>query len=595
MQIDKYWSADRASAWLDAAVVALLALGAVLINLWAADRLGPDILQWKSGDVWFDSDAVRVFENLTLRDSDHARTSVHPLFSLLAYYSVQAIQGLLGLAPESAVRVYNCSIASVWLGTFFLLLRAIGLQRLDALVFSLLGATSAAALFWLPLPETFPLASVTILLALLLATIAQRQRLSPAWYILVSALTLSITITNWMFGLLATAVHCSRRQFLVVQTAAVALVVCLWTVQKALFPTARFFAGGRAVQETNYLFVPEPGSLWERLQSLVFHTLIMPTIQVFWRNDQSDWAIMITQHSGVGSASVWGATAAFLWVLLLGIGLWAMFQAGENRKLCLVLGLALAGQIALHSVYGWETFLYALHFIPLLLLLACLGALTRLRPLVLTLAIALLVTCGWNNFRQFSLATTLFNQNGSASEASTAQAQRRAQLLQQVEAAPQDAGLLSAAGDAELLERNYRQAIKFYDRAIQIDNTLASAYRGRGRVNSELAYYKQALSDYDQAVRLAPRSASVQFNWAGAHFALGHHQQAIQAYRYLLTLPGSSPLAARTLFNLGQAQMMTGDRHSARNAWQKAEQLLVSDGNLKTAALVRASLQSIAP
>jgi hypothetical protein len=54
-------------------------------------------------------------------------------------------------------------------------------------------------------------------------------------------------------------------------------------------------------------------------------------------------------------------------------------------------------QLALHSVFGRETFLYGPHILPLLLVVAAFGALTRLRYVVFALAALLLVSSGVNN------------------------------------------------------------------------------------------------------------------------------------------------------------------------------------------------------
>ena len=66
---------------------------------------------------------------------------------------------------------------------------------------------------------------------------------------------------------------------------------------------------------------------------------------------------------------------------------------------------ALLGQWGLHQVYGGEeTFLYALHWVPLLVLVAAAGTLTRWRPLALGLAAVVLVGAGVNNRQQFRYA-----------------------------------------------------------------------------------------------------------------------------------------------------------------------------------------------
>ncbi len=109
---------------------------------------------------------MRVFANMTDRWSDHNRIKVHPLFSLLTFPLVYFLNTILGIKAIAAVRIVIAAVASVWLGTLFLLLRLIGCQRFDATLFSLLGATSATAVFWFVVPETYPFGSLSILFAL---------------------------------------------------------------------------------------------------------------------------------------------------------------------------------------------------------------------------------------------------------------------------------------------------------------------------------------------------------------------------------------------------------------------------------------------
>ena len=79
-----------------------------------------------------------------------------------------------------------------------------------------------------------------------------------------------------------------------------------------------------------------------------------------------------------------------------------------------VLG-TLAWQLALHSVYGEETFLYALSTAPMLLLIAAHGARTRARPVALLLAAVFIVAAGWTNLSRFDEARTFMGRRQAAS------------------------------------------------------------------------------------------------------------------------------------------------------------------------------------
>jgi hypothetical protein len=131
------------------------------------------------------------------------------------------------------------------------------------------------------------------------------------------------------------------------------------------------------------------------------------------KGDRPEWPIMITQESSPGSGSQWGTIAVGLWVLLVAIGIWAIFRISPHRPARVVLGLTLLCQLALHMVYGNEIFLYSLHFGPLLVILAALGTHTPARPLVLLLAGGLVVVAAANNYSQFTKAASFYRSNGS--------------------------------------------------------------------------------------------------------------------------------------------------------------------------------------
>ena len=81
-----------------------------------------------------------------------------------------------------------------------------------------------------------------------------------------------------------------------------------------------------------------------------------------------------------------------IWTVLLALGLTFLVRSGHAPSLRLVLGGTLVGQLALHTVHGEEAFLYSLHWLPLLILLAGLATLGPARRMVLVLS-GLLVVC----------------------------------------------------------------------------------------------------------------------------------------------------------------------------------------------------------
>ncbi len=411
----------HARRWADVLIPLALAVAGFAAAWTGAQRVPPWVVQnYGFIDQWFETDLPRVYEDMNRLGTQKATTQ-HPLFPLMTYPLVRAARAVGQLDPLAAVRVVMALTAAGWLAALFFVLRLIGCRRTDAAVFSLLGGLSASAIFGFVVPETWPLGSLTMLIALGTVAWAAHRALPPVWTVMASALTFSVTITNWMAGLFAAFIQYPWRRALQLSAQAFLLVVLLWWAQARLFPTARFFL--RARVNTTWVMQPESAHPLRVMNAFIFHPMVMPAIQVVEQQDRP-WRRMTVQPSRPGSATPWGAAAVLLWAALLGLGGWGWWQRmrTDARRVPVMLGLLLAGQLGLHMVYGAEeTFLYALHWAPLLIVLAALGTLTRARLVALALAAALAVCAGINNVRQFGAATAF-----AQSEMTPAQAVRRA-------------------------------------------------------------------------------------------------------------------------------------------------------------------------
>jgi hypothetical protein len=106
---------------------------------------------------------------------------------------------------------------------------------------------------------------------------------------------------------------------------------------------------------------------------------------------------MTIQTSLPGSGGVWGKVGIVLWTILLGFGLYGLFCSKEVPKVRFVVGYTLIFQFAFHMFYGEQSFLYSLHFIPLLIIPIALSTLTRARPFILYLVLGLILCALVNN------------------------------------------------------------------------------------------------------------------------------------------------------------------------------------------------------
>jgi hypothetical protein len=392
----------------DTVVVLVLALFAALSCFKATALIPPVALEWQTENVFFSADVPRVFNNMTDRTSHHFRSPVHPLFALLTYPPVELLRRVLGIDVILAARLLIAAAAACWTVLLFTLLRRVGCRRGDAALFTLLGGTSAAATFWFAVPESYPFGSLTILVALLFVTADERRRLSTVWLIVLNVVSMSVTVTNWMAGLIVTLVLRPWRHACRVAVAAFAVVIALTAVQMTMFSRIRppFYS---LPQEIALYTRPEPfATIAPFLAAFAVHPMVMPGIRLIDNEKQREWPKMRTRE-GIGSwAGVWGSWAAALWVILLVRGIWSLVRMTEHRQLRPVLAGVLVGQLGLHLLYGDETFLYSLHWTPLLIVVAAMSTLTRGRRLALALCGGLIVAAAINNVSQLHAAASYF-------------------------------------------------------------------------------------------------------------------------------------------------------------------------------------------
>lgn len=355
-------------------------------------------------NLWFETDSVRVFSNLTDRASDHYRTAVHPLSSLLL--STPAIALIkLGLAPETAARLVGALGGGVLTASFFAVCRRLLGRSVDAFVFAMLLLASASFLFFAGVFELYAWGGATILLALFAATIA--GRFQGAALVAGSALSLSITVTNWMAGLAASVVRERLPRAVHGTMLAFAIVAGLSVLQTWIYPTAGKFLNIR--EEPRYVSFDASQRLVE-----VPRVFFLSSVVIDRMSDARDHVgnPYVSAQRGDLSLGVVGTAAAVLWLGLLSMGAYAAYAALRDgappRPLALLVPLLVVAQLGLHLVYGSETFLYSLHYTPLLILLASFSAL-RWRWQTLAAAALLVVLAGWHNLEQFKEARARAN------------------------------------------------------------------------------------------------------------------------------------------------------------------------------------------
>ncbi len=394
--------------WLDVLLILLLVLGAGLAAFHGAQRLPPALAvsEEQGDDVWFDSDMPHILSNMSSRWADHRHViAPYPLFILAAVPLVKASQLAFRLDALTAAQAAMALVASLWMGALFVLLRLLSGRRVDAVVFSLLACASASAVFWFTVPETWAFGSLTIVLALLIAALGQRRMLSERWYVLASALTLSMAAVNWATGLCLAFARFPWRRALRVSLGALALVAALWSIEQAFWPHVQV----RHVR----IQIVSPDISYAAVGPLAvagayfFDAMVMPAITTSPRV-QHPGLRMTVRDSALIPAGPWSLPALWCWAVLCGLGIWGAVTTPRHRLLAVVIGGTLLWQLILRVYYGvfsdQETFLYSLYWAPVLIALAAFSVLTRLRVLALALAVSLTLCAGINNLAQFHRA-----------------------------------------------------------------------------------------------------------------------------------------------------------------------------------------------
>jgi tetratricopeptide (TPR) repeat protein len=149
---------------------------------------------------------------------------------------------------------------------------------------------------------------------------------------------------------------------------------------------------------------------------------------------------------------------------------------------------------------------------------------------------------------------------------------------------PKYAPAFYARGVARSWLGDYRQAIRDYDKAIELNYSRDDlAYYHRGVAYSKLEDHSQAIRNYDKAIQLEPKYAPAFYARGVAYFKLGDHRQAIRNYDRALEL---DPKGADTYYNRGIAYGKLGDSYretmdyktAAKLGYKPAQDFLKSKG-----------------
>ncbi|MGB4897884.1 MAG: tetratricopeptide repeat protein [Ignavibacteria bacterium] len=116
----------------------------------------------------------------------------------------------------------------------------------------------------------------------------------------------------------------------------------------------------------------------------------------------------------------------------------------------------------------------------------------------------------------------------------------------------------------------YVEAIRDYDKYIQLNPYNQSAYMNRGNAHERLQHFDQALRDYDKVLELKPDDTIAHFNKGVVYDYLGRFDLAVQEYSLAIS---KDPRLAKAYYNRGISNEQLGNLERSRDDWQMAIQL----------------------
>ncbi|MBW2020866.1 MAG: tetratricopeptide repeat protein [Deltaproteobacteria bacterium] len=113
---------------------------------------------------------------------------------------------------------------------------------------------------------------------------------------------------------------------------------------------------------------------------------------------------------------------------------------------------------------------------------------------------------------------------------------------------------LSNLGEAYRGKKDYRRAIVFYKKALEINPRFPEAHRGLGLTYIATGNYKGAVSSLEKAVQYAPYLAPAYYDLGRARARQYDTEKAISAFKKVVELVPETPLAKQALAEIRKLQ-----------------------------------------
>lgn len=367
----------RAHKWLPVLPLAALASW----GTWVLARAFPPALSLTSNfDLYFDSDIPRTFHWASHLPGALLPEIRHPFAPWGVYGAVRLADFAVGPDLWDSLQLLLTINAFLWTVLFYGLARLLTGAALPAACLTVLALTCASTIFWLPAPDVFAPGSTTLLAALFLTRVGT-GKLQAVRIFCGQFLTFSTTVTNVSLGVAASFLALQWRRAL-----ALNVVFFLGIGVLVFFGASRNASGIRQLPSLRREVVDEFRKYrnWRPPLKKVVDLVLVPlsppglTYQYYEPGPglENGYRVLSTMRWGAGfirdidppsrSLQLLGYA---LWLGLLTSGLRFTWVDSEHRPLNRTLLLGIAAQFAIHLFFGVQTFLFSLHWLPLLVLL----------------------------------------------------------------------------------------------------------------------------------------------------------------------------------------------------------------------------------
>jgi Family of unknown function (DUF6080) len=339
-------------------------------------------------DLVFDADVPSRIIDLTRVGGAHYRTQLHPLFVLLLNplgLLLRAGLHALGIEPAGrlAAIVLTSAAGAAGVALLFAWLRRASDSSSRSLLWTLLFGLSSSQMVFGSLPETFVFSGLSLLAVFVVVSDPDR---STAARLAASVACFGMALSNIgaVFLARADALWKGGRKAAIVAAAGLAVATVVITAPLAAFQlwlyprTVPFYAWGGVARDDHLSFF-RPTSLGDALAHaadvgahLVLFNLAAPRLEVQGAGTQFP-TVDFPDPSWTAFRPV-GLPHAGLWAVLLGLAAIGLIASRDSLSPEVrAVGLWLAMNAALHSVFGVSLFLYSCQWTFAVVVLAALG------------------------------------------------------------------------------------------------------------------------------------------------------------------------------------------------------------------------------